>query len=259
MAGATPFLDGLLAAARARRHPAARAEGVHLRRSFGAAVADPQGRRYFDSARGHPGVRLHGGARHHRRFARRSPTHAADTDGRAGHRRRQAGPARRRAVRVGEIRARGPQMLVGYLHPEDERDSFDDEGLFPHRRPRPLGGRRLPRGDRPRQGHHHPQRREHLAQGGRGHPRRPSRTSPRSPSSACPTPAPASGPAPSSSPTRQPGPDVASLRDFLVDHGVAKFKVPEQVVIWDALPKNDAGKVLKHQIRADADEARERR
>jgi cyclohexanecarboxylate-CoA ligase len=26
--------------------------------------------------------------------------------------------------------------------------------------------------------------------------------------------------------------------------------VPEQVVIWDALPKNDAGKVLKHQIRA---------
>jgi non-ribosomal peptide synthetase component E (peptide arylation enzyme) len=32
--------------------------------------------------------------------------------------------------------------------------------------------------------------------------------------------------------------------------GVAKFKVPEQVEIWDALPKNDAGKVLKHQIRA---------
>jgi cyclohexanecarboxylate-CoA ligase len=30
----------------------------------------------------------------------------------------------------------------------------------------------------------------------------------------------------------------------------AKFKVPEQVVVWDALPKNDAGKVLKHQIRA---------
>ena len=26
--------------------------------------------------------------------------------------------------------------------------------------------------------------------------------------------------------------------------------MPEQVAIWDALPKNDAGKVLKHQIRA---------
>ena len=29
-----------------------------------------------------------------------------------------------------------------------------------------------------------------------------------------------------------------------------EFKVPERVEIWDALPKNDAGKVLKHQIRA---------
>jgi len=33
-------------------------------------------------------------------------------------------------------------------------------------------------------------------------------------------------------------------------HGVAKFKIPERVEIWGALPKNDAGKVLKHQIRA---------
>jgi acyl-CoA synthetase (AMP-forming)/AMP-acid ligase II len=31
---------------------------------------------------------------------------------------------------------------------------------------------------------------------------------------------------------------------------MATFKVPEQVVIWEALPKNEAGKVLKHQIRA---------
>ena len=30
----------------------------------------------------------------------------------------------------GEICARGPQMLVGYLHPEDETASFDDEGYF---------------------------------------------------------------------------------------------------------------------------------
>ncbi|OBH59139.1 AMP-binding protein [Mycobacterium sp. E2479] len=45
-------------------------------------------------------------------------------------------------------------------------------------------------------------------------------------------------------------PDVASLLAFLVSKGVAKFKAPEKVVIWDALPKNDAGKILKHQIRA---------
>ena len=42
--------------------------------------------------------------------------------------------------------------------------------------------------------------------------------------------------------------DGASLA--LTAHGVARFKTPEQVVVWDALPKNDAGKVLKHQIRA---------
>jgi len=47
-----------------------------------------------------------------------------------------------------------------------------------------------------------------------------------------------------------PGPDVASLGAFLDAQGIAKFKNPEQVVLWDALPKNDAGKVLKHQIRA---------
>jgi non-ribosomal peptide synthetase component E (peptide arylation enzyme) len=51
-------------------------------------------------------------------------------------------------------------------------------------------------------------------------------------------------------PKASPGPDVDGLRDFLAECGVAKFKVPEQVVIWDGLPKNDAGKVLKHQIRS---------
>ena len=45
-------------------------------------------------------------------------------------------------------------------------------------------------------------------------------------------------------------PDVANLLALLQSKGVAKFKAPEQVVIWDALPKNDAGKILKHQIRA---------
>ncbi len=52
-------------------------------------------------------------------------------------------------------------------------------------------------------------------------------------------------------PADQPAPGRRpSLRELLMSKGVAKFKVPEQVEIWDALPKNDAGKVLKHQIRA---------
>jgi non-ribosomal peptide synthetase component E (peptide arylation enzyme) len=52
-------------------------------------------------------------------------------------------------------------------------------------------------------------------------------------------------------PRNPPGPDVASLRSFLEAQGLAPFKTPEQVAIWNALPKNDAGKVLKNQIRAE--------
>ena len=48
--------------------------------------------------------------------------HAAETDGRPG--------IRRLKLVDGEIRARGPQMLVGYLHSEDETASFDDDGFF---------------------------------------------------------------------------------------------------------------------------------
>jgi non-ribosomal peptide synthetase component E (peptide arylation enzyme) len=48
----------------------------------------------------------------------------------------------------------------------------------------------------------------------------------------------------------QRAPDLDDLRTLLIGEGVAKFKIPEQIVIWDALPKNDAGKILKHQIRA---------
>jgi non-ribosomal peptide synthetase component E (peptide arylation enzyme) len=44
-------------------------------------------------------------------------------------------------------------------------------------------------------------------------------------------------------------PTVTDLGDFLAEQGVARFKVPEQVVVWDALPRNDAGKVLKHRMR----------
>ena len=38
-------------------------------------------------------------------------------------------------------------------------------------------------------------------------------------------------------PTGQSQPDVASLRGFLQAQGVAIFKAPEQVVIWEALPE----------------------
>jgi acyl-CoA synthetase (AMP-forming)/AMP-acid ligase II len=44
-------------------------------------------------------------------------------------------------------------------------------------------------------------------------------------------------------------PTVEDLADYLIERGVAKFKIPETVALWASLPKNDAGKVLKHRIR----------
>jgi hypothetical protein len=57
--------------------------------------------------------------------------------------------------------ARGAQMLVGYLHTEDEETRR--RRVLPHRRSRPLG-RRLPGRHGPGQRRCHPQRREHLTQ-----------------------------------------------------------------------------------------------
>ena len=169
--------------------------------------------------------------------------HAADTDGRAGF----AQITLRGAA--GEIHARGPQMLVGYLQPEDEAGSFDDDGYFRT-------------GDLARWVDD-----DYLVVTGRakdviirngeniapkeiediliGHPGvaeiaivglPDTRTGER----ACAV----------IVHSGQSQPDVASLRSFLQDQGVATFKAPEQVVIWEQLPRNDAGKVLKHQIQA---------
>src|SRR5829696_1958692 len=121
MAGATPFLEGLLAAA---ERADTRLPDLKVFICGGASVPPSLIRRaaaYFDRA---AVSRVYGstevpvttvGSLDDRE-------HAADTDGRAG-------IADIKLVK-GEIRARGPQMLVGYLHPEDETASFDDEGYF---------------------------------------------------------------------------------------------------------------------------------
>ncbi len=239
MAGATPFLEQLLMAAERA--------GTHLPdlKVFicgGASVPSSLIRRaaaYFDRAMV---TRVYGstevpvttvGAPH-------DADRAAETDGRPGI----------ADVRLtdGEIRVRGAQMLVGYLHASDEASSFDDEGYF---RTGDLGrwdddclvvtGRAkdliIRNGE-----NISPKEVEDILV---GHPGiaevsvvglPDERTGER----ACAVIVPAD----------TTGPDVADLRDFLEAHGVARFKVPEQVAIWDALPKNDAGKVLKHQIRA---------
>jgi non-ribosomal peptide synthetase component E (peptide arylation enzyme) len=147
------------------------------------------------------------------------------------------------------VHARGPQMLVGYLRIEDEDAAFDTDGYFrTGDLARLVDDRYLVVTGRAkdiiiRNGENiapkevedillaHPQIAEIAIVGLPD-----ARTGER----ACAVIVP-KGATP---------PDVDSLRSFLKAQGVAMFKAPEQVEIRDALPKNDAGKVLKHQIRA---------
>jgi acyl-CoA synthetase (AMP-forming)/AMP-acid ligase II len=246
MAGATPFLDGLLAAA---ERADTRLPDLKVFICGGASVPPALIRRaatFFDNA---AVSRVYGSTE--------VPVttvgsldevdHAADTDGRAG--------IADITITDGEIRARGPQMLVGYLHPDDETTAFDDEGYF---RTGDLGcwvdddylvvtGRAkdiiIRHGE-----NISPKEVEDILI---GHPAiaeiavvgvPDERTGER----ACAVVVPAATAAP----------DLTDLSAMLIDAGVAKFKIPEQLVVWDALPKNDAGKVLKHHIRAALTEGR---
>jgi non-ribosomal peptide synthetase component E (peptide arylation enzyme) len=155
--------------------------------------------------------------------------------------------------KAGEILARGPQMLVGYLRAEDEAASFDADGYF---RTGDLAawvdGSYLVVTGRAkdiiiRNGENispkeiedllgtHPEIAEVSIVGVPD-----ARTGER----ACAV----------IVPKAAPGPTLESLRIFLQKEGLATFKFPEKVVLWDSLPKNDAGKVLKHQIRASLQE-----
>lgn len=240
LAGATPFLEQLLAAS---ERAGTRLPELKLFICGGASVSPSLIRRaasYFERA---AVTRVYGSTEVPVTTVG-SPLDAdlaADTDGRAGF----------AEIKLddGEICARGPQMLVGYLHPEDEAQAFDADGYFRT-------------GDLARWVDD-----DYLVVTGRtkdviirsgeniapkevediliGHPGiaeiaivgvPDDRTGER----ACAV----------IVPTEPPGPDVASLRSFLEDQGVARFKAPEQVVIWKDLPRNDAGKVLKDRIRA---------
>ena len=49
----------------------------------------------------------------------------------------------------------------------------------------------------------------------------------------------------------RPGASVtlAELSEFLIAKGVARFKLPERLEIWPALPTNPSGKIQKFLIR----------
>ncbi|MGH3523982.1 MAG: AMP-binding protein, partial [Mycobacterium sp.] len=250
LAGATPFLEQLLGAA---RRTGTRLPDLKVFICGGASVSPSLIRSaagYFHRA---VVTRAYGctevpvitiGAPD-----RSDADHAADTDGRTGFAEVNIADHDAAPVGAGEILARGPQMFVGHLHPEDDSGSFDAAGFF---RTGDLG--RWVDGDYLvvtgrvkdiiiRSGENiSPKEVEDLLA---GHPDiaevavvglPDAHTGER----ACAVVV----------PRAKPGPDVADLRSFLAAQGVARFKAPEQVAIWDALPKNDAGKVLKDEIKA---------
>ena len=250
MAGATPFLEQLLAAARR-----AQTRLPHLKVFIcgGASVPSSLIRTaaaYFERA---VVTRVYGstevpvttvGA-----TQKDDAGHAADTDGRAGLAEIKLVGADNVAAEAGEILARAPQMLIGYLHAEDETDAFDTDGFFrTGDLARRVDGIYIVVTGRAkdiiiRNGENiSPKEIEDILI---GHPDIAEIAivglpDPRTGERACAV----------IVPKTLPGPAVASLHNYLDAQGVAKFKIPEQVVIWDVLPKNDAGKVLKHQIRA---------
>lgn len=238
MAGATPFLDGLLGAA---ERAGTRLPDLKVFICGGASVPPSLIRRataYFEKA---AVSRVYGSTE--------VPVttvgsfddvdHAANTDGRAG--------VADIKLTAGEICARGPQMLLGYLHSDDA--GFDSEGYFRT-------------GDLARWVDD-----DYLVVTGRAKDiiiRNGENISPkevedlliahpgiaeiavvgvpdeRTGERACAV----------IVPSDQRAPELTDLADLLVAEGLAKFKIPEQLVIWNALPKNDAGKILKHRIRA---------
>jgi cyclohexanecarboxylate-CoA ligase len=243
MAGATPFLAQLLGAA---ERAGTRLPDLKVFICGGASVSPTLIRRaatYFDKA---VVTRVYGSTEVPvTTVGSTGPDdtdHAADTDGKPG-------IADIRLSETGEICARGPQMLRGYRHPEDGASSFDDDGYF---RTGDLAqwvdGDYLVVTGRAkdiiiRNGENiSPKEVEDILAGHPGIAEIAVVGVPDARTGECACAVIVAGTA--------PAPDVAELRDALAAAGLAAFKAPERVVIWDALPKNDAGKVLKHQIRA---------
>jgi acyl-CoA synthetase (AMP-forming)/AMP-acid ligase II len=249
MAGATPFLEQLLAAARAK---GTRLEQLKTFICGGAAVSPQlihEAADYFPNA---CVTRVYGSTEVPVTTVGAplpdEAEFAATTDGRAGIASIKLIENAAAAPGEGEICARGPQMLLGYLHAEDDTKSFDEEGYF-HTGDigRYIGDYIQVTGRAKdiiiRNGENispkeledllleHPDIAD-IAIVGRPHPKTGERV--------CAVLVTAGD--------KQLEP--SDLFSFLVERGVAKFKVPEQVDIWAELPRNASGKVLKHEIRA---------
>jgi acyl-CoA synthetase (AMP-forming)/AMP-acid ligase II len=247
-AGATPFLEQILAAAKRR---GTRLPSLRLFMCGGASVPPSLVREATAWFANCIVTRVYGSTE--------VPTittgsvrpgdigHAAETDGEIGY----------AAVKItdgmggeGEIWARGPQMLVGYLHAEDEREAFDADGFFrtgdigriEDERFLVISGRKkdiiIRHGENisPKEIEDflilHPDIAEIAIVG---------IPNARTGEIACAFVVP------------RPGADITAktLSDFLSARAVARYKYPERVELRDSLPRNAAGKILKHQLRSE--------
>jgi acyl-CoA synthetase (AMP-forming)/AMP-acid ligase II len=250
-AGATPFLEQLLDAA---RRAGSNLPSLKVFICGGASVPPSlvrQGAAYFARA---SVSRVYGSTEVPVTTVgvidRGDIAHAAETDGKVGIAEVKLIDAGGADAPEGEIRARGPQMLRGYLHPAEEASVFDDEGFY---RTGDIG--KWIDGD-------------YLVVSGRAKDiiiRNGENISPKEVEDVLidhedivevtivglPDPKTGERACAVIVARSRPGPDVDSLRSFLRAQGVASFKFPEQVAIWETLPKNDTGKVLKHVVRAE--------
>jgi acyl-CoA synthetase (AMP-forming)/AMP-acid ligase II len=250
MAGATPFLEQLLDAA---KRADTRLPGLKVFVCGGASVPPALIRNAAAHFNQTIVTRVYGSTEVPVTTVgvpdRRDLAHAAETDGRLAITEVKLIDASGRRAAEGEIRARGPQMLVGYLHAADEASVFDEEGYY---RTGDLGrwldqdylvvsGRvkdiiiRNGENISPKEVEDYLREHPNIADVAIvGVPD--ARTGER----AC-----------AAIVARTlPVPDVADLGVFLKALGVASFKIPEQVFALQSLPKNAAGKTLKHEIRA---------
>lgn len=241
-AGATPFLTQLLAAA---RRAGTRLPDLKLFVSGGASVPSSliqDAQQYFERA---VVTRVYGSTEVPVTTVGSTGAtdliHAANTDGKVG-------IADVKLSDTGELMARGAQMLVGYVRPEDEETAFDDQGYYlSGDLAKWIDGQYLEIIGRSkdliiRHGENiapkevedllidHPKVAEAAIVG---------LPDPRTGEQACAVIVPNSS-------ARL---TVSEIGEHLLARGIAKFKVPERVEHWESLPRNDAGKVLKHQIR----------
>jgi acyl-CoA synthetase (AMP-forming)/AMP-acid ligase II len=250
-AGATPFLQQLLEAA---ERAGSRLPSLKVFICGGATVPPSLIRRAADYFEAAAVTRVYGSTEVPVTTVgvpdRADVAHAAETEGRPGIAELKLVGEGGVAGQEGEIYARGPQMLVGYLHPADEATVFDAEGFY---RTGDIG--RWVDGD-------------YLVVSGRAKDiiiRHGENISPKEVEDVLmehdnvqevtvvglPDPRTGERACAVIVPKRRPGPDVADLKTFLRAKGLASFKFPEQVEIWETLPKNDAGKVLKQVVRAE--------